>query len=132
MARRQAEAKNQREITRCLKRYIARDVYHLLTNPPPTPHRNNLRHHRTQAQITLTYAAHHLEASTTTITSTQHPTTDLQQIGASWVGWGDNPPSSHNSNEASTTTITSLPATSNGSTPDNRLTTNRSIVGWVG
>ena len=67
MARRQAEAKNQREITRCLKRYIARDVYHLLTNPPPTPHRNNLRHHRTQAQITLTYAAHHLDTQPTLI-----------------------------------------------------------------
>lgn len=33
-ARRRAEGKTTREIVRCLKRYIAREVYRLLTNPP--------------------------------------------------------------------------------------------------
>jgi transposase len=35
-ARRTTEGKNPREIKRCLKRYIARDLYRLLENPPQT------------------------------------------------------------------------------------------------
>jgi len=34
-ARRLAEGRSKREVIRCLKRYIAREVYHLLTTPPP-------------------------------------------------------------------------------------------------
>jgi transposase len=34
-ARRTAEGKTSREIIRCLKRYIAREVYQILTQPPP-------------------------------------------------------------------------------------------------
>ena len=37
--KRQTEGKNRREIIRCLKRHIAREIYHLLTNP----HRNSQR-----------------------------------------------------------------------------------------
>ena len=33
-AKRTAEGKNPREIRRCLKRYIIRDLYRLLENPP--------------------------------------------------------------------------------------------------
>ncbi|NPC96168.1 IS110 family transposase [Nocardioides sp. zg-DK7169] len=36
-ARRISEGKNPREIRRCLKRYIARDLYRRLENPRPTP-----------------------------------------------------------------------------------------------
>jgi hypothetical protein len=35
MARRLAEGKTKTEIMRCLKRYIAREIYHVLC---PTPH----------------------------------------------------------------------------------------------
>ena len=41
--RRQAEGKTRREIIRCLKRYIARQVYRLLTGPPSTPDGADLR-----------------------------------------------------------------------------------------
>jgi transposase len=38
MARRLAQGKTRREVIRCLKRYVAREVYAALTNPPaPTP-----------------------------------------------------------------------------------------------
>jgi hypothetical protein len=40
VARRTAEGKTTREIRRCLKRYIARELYRQLTrsmNPPPSP-----------------------------------------------------------------------------------------------
>lgn len=35
--RRQTEGKTKRETIRCLKRYITREIYQLITNPPPTP-----------------------------------------------------------------------------------------------
>jgi transposase len=35
MARRTAEGKTKNEVMRCLKRYIAREVFHAL-QPPPT------------------------------------------------------------------------------------------------
>ena len=36
MERRTQEGKTRREATRCLKRYLARNLYRLLENPPPT------------------------------------------------------------------------------------------------
>ena len=41
--KRQTEGKNRREIIRCLKRHIAREIYHLLTNPHQTPNGAHLR-----------------------------------------------------------------------------------------
>ena len=58
VARRQAEAKNQREITRCLKHHIAKQIHQLITNPPPTPNRATLRSRHQQEGITITEAAH--------------------------------------------------------------------------
>ena len=57
VARRRAEGKNKREIIRCLKRHIAREIYRLLTNPPPTPNCARLRTRRQQGGITITHAA---------------------------------------------------------------------------
>ena len=37
IAKRTHEGKTTRETRRCLKRYIARQLYRLLENPPPTP-----------------------------------------------------------------------------------------------
>ena len=37
VARRTAEGKSKREILRCLKRYVAREVYRILTAPGPSP-----------------------------------------------------------------------------------------------
>lgn len=77
--RRRAEGKTTREITRCLKRYIAREMHHLLTNPPPIPHGPDLRHQRTQAHITLTAAAQAIGCPTTRLSAleqgTHHNTT---------------------------------------------------------
>ena len=57
VTRRQAEGKNRKEIIRCLKRHIAREIYRLLTNPPPTPNCARLRTLRQQGGITTTQAA---------------------------------------------------------------------------
>jgi transposase len=37
LARKQAEGKSRKEALRCLKRHLARTVYHALTTPSPTP-----------------------------------------------------------------------------------------------
>ena len=51
-ARRRAEGKTRREIIRCLKRYIAREIYRLLTDPPEVPHGADLRRQRTRHGLT--------------------------------------------------------------------------------
>lgn len=57
--RRRAEGKTTREIVRCLKRFIAREVYRLLTNPPAVPDVSDLRPARNAAGITLATVAEH-------------------------------------------------------------------------
>lgn len=56
-ARRQAEGKTKREVIRCLKRHIAREVFAHLTNPAVVPVGTELRAVRTAAQISLTTAS---------------------------------------------------------------------------
>lgn len=55
--RRRAEGKSSREIIRCLKRYIAREVFGLLTKQRYVPDTSDLRPARHAAGITLQTAA---------------------------------------------------------------------------
>ncbi len=57
VAKREAEGKNRKEIIRCLKQHITREIYRQLTSPPPTPDCSRLRTRRQQAGITMTQAA---------------------------------------------------------------------------
>jgi transposase len=52
-ATRRAEGKTRREIIRCLKRYVAREIYQLLMQPPAVPVGTDLRDTRTGAKLTL-------------------------------------------------------------------------------
>ena len=52
-ARRHSEGKSIREIVRCLKRHIAREIYRLLIDPPAVPDVAELRTARTDAGISL-------------------------------------------------------------------------------
>jgi transposase len=56
-ARRSAEGKSPREIMRCLKRYIAREMFRHLTNPQTIPRGHQLRSDRVAAGISLEAAA---------------------------------------------------------------------------
>ena len=103
VTRRQGEGKNRKEIIRCLKRHIAREIYRLLTNPelrPPTQ-----------------------PAPTRRASPSPKPPKPSEPT----------PPASQNSNEASTTTTPSLPDTRTGSEPTNpprhRFDNRRSILG---
>jgi transposase len=60
VARRTAEGLSIREITRCLKRYIARDVHRAIARPLPlAPRGTALRNLRTQAGLPLRVVAEH-------------------------------------------------------------------------
>ncbi|WP_144670793.1 IS110 family transposase [Arthrobacter sp. U41] len=58
--KRTAEGKSKREIMRCLKRYVAREIYRQITNPQPAPNNTDLRHMRTKLSVTITTAAREL------------------------------------------------------------------------
>ena len=66
-ARRTAEGKTRREILRCLKRHIAREIYKLLTDPPEVPRGADLRQHRTQTGLTIQAVAAALNTAPTRI-----------------------------------------------------------------
>lgn len=60
--RRTAEGKSKREIIRCLKRHIAREVYRLITKPAAIIDGNTLRITRNTASISLDTAARALNS----------------------------------------------------------------------
>ena len=85
--RRQAEGKTRRETIRCLKRYIAREVYKLLTNPHPATETNDLRALRQQAGATLQHAADCLNTWPSTISRIEHGTTPNHHLVPAYRDW---------------------------------------------
>jgi len=61
IARRTADGKTIREIIRCLKRAVAREVHGHLTNPQPVPTIDDLRPLRHTKHISLEHAARHFD-----------------------------------------------------------------------
>ncbi len=61
VARRTAEGKTRLEIIRCLKRFVAREIYNVITNPPAIPAGHQIRQRRLAADITLTALANALD-----------------------------------------------------------------------
>ncbi len=68
-ARRRAQGKTDREILRCLKRHIAREIHRLLVDPPEVPRGRHLRETRVSHGITLEQAANALGASSPKISA---------------------------------------------------------------
>jgi transposase len=67
VARRRQEGKSTKEIMRCLKRYVAREVYEQLLHPQPAPDAGPLRTVRTAKHLTLQQAAYALHVWPTTL-----------------------------------------------------------------
>jgi transposase len=67
VARRKAEGKSDREITRCLKRFIAREIYRCLVAPQDVPHGVDLRVRRVACGLALSDVAAVLSTSMNTI-----------------------------------------------------------------
>lgn len=61
VAKKSAQGKSTREVMRCLKRAIAREVYKLLTNPPAIPAFEDLRPARHQRGLSLQTVADHFD-----------------------------------------------------------------------
>ena len=85
--KRQAEGKTRREIIRCLKRHIAREVYQLLTNPHPTLHGNDLRCLRRNTHITLSQAATALHAHPTSLSQLERGLYHNHQLATRYQTW---------------------------------------------
>lgn len=62
-ARLTATGKSKKGILRCLKRAIAREVFHLVISPPPVEHSDDLRPARQALGLTLTDVASALGCS---------------------------------------------------------------------
>lgn len=62
-ARLTAAGKSKKDILRCLKRAIARQVFHLITDPPAVEHSDDLRPARQALGLTLTNVADALGCS---------------------------------------------------------------------
>lgn len=89
VARRTAEGKSSAEIMRCLKRFVAREIFNVITNPPedlPTGH--EIRQRRLEAGITLTALANALEVAPTRISTFERGLTfsnDLAYRARDWL-----------------------------------------------
>ena len=87
VTRRQGEGKNRKEIIRCLKRHIAREIYRLITNPPPTPNCAQLRTRRQHAGVTITQAAQALRTHTARISELELGRDHNHQLATRYQRW---------------------------------------------
>ena len=87
VARRTAEGKKRKEAIRCLKRHIAREIYRLLTNPPPTPNCAKLRSRRQQGSITTTQAARALGTHPSRISPLEHGRNHNHHLATKYQTW---------------------------------------------
>ena len=92
VARRKAEGKKKKEIIRCLKRHIAREIYRLLTNPHPTPNCARLRTRRQQRGITLTQTAQAVGTHPNRISALEHGRDHNHHLATRYQNWAAHPP----------------------------------------
>ena len=86
-ARRTAQGKSRREIIRCLKRYIAREVFALLAKPQPHTAAENLRAQRHATGHSLTTAAHQLRTWPATISAIERGHAPHHHLAPAYRNW---------------------------------------------
>jgi transposase len=86
-ARRKSEGKSGREIMRCLKRYVAREIFRLLTNPPAVPNCDELRTTRIAANISLTTVARELGSWPTRISELERGLAHNTKLATRYQTW---------------------------------------------
>lgn len=87
VARRRSEGKNTREIMRCLKRAIAREIYRVLTSNPVTTIVTDLRELRQTQHITLKQAAQALGTWPSRISDIEHHRRPLPELTHQYQKW---------------------------------------------
>jgi transposase len=86
--RRRAEGKNTKEIIRCLKRYVAREIYAQIFDPTPAPDGGLLRVARKKARISLESAGSALGAGPIKLSRLERGQTrddDLYKTYQTWL-----------------------------------------------
>lgn len=73
--RRTTELRTSAAVLRCLKRYVAREIYKLLTDPPPLLRTDDLADLRTHLGLTQTTVAEHLHTTAATISRIERSAT---------------------------------------------------------
>lgn len=88
IARRTAEGKTRAEIIRCLKRFVAREIYNVITNPPTIPTGHQIRQRRLQSDTTLTALANALNVAPTRLSRVEREleyNNDIATRAANWL-----------------------------------------------
>ena len=86
-ARRRAEGKTTKEIVRCLKRYIAREVFGLLTKERHVPDTSDLRPARLAAGLTLQTVADHFNVWPARISEVERGVTRDDELERRYRDW---------------------------------------------
>jgi transposase len=87
VSKRRQEGKTSKEIIRCLKRYIAREIYEQLLHPQPAPNAGNLRALRSAKNITLQAAADTLHIWPATLSRFERGLTRDDQFFQRYSDW---------------------------------------------
>jgi transposase len=90
VAKRSSEGKTKKDILRCLKRSIAREVFHLITNPQPVISGPELRHRRQELGLNLTEAALLLDCDPNRISRLERGITKDQKQAEEYQQWLNN------------------------------------------
>lgn len=86
--RRTHEGKNRKEIMRCLKRYVAREVFHAITSPPSDiPTGAELRELRTERKLTLTAVSSRFATAPITISRIERGLTYDNRLAREIRSW---------------------------------------------
>lgn len=85
--RRREQGKTDREILRCLKRYIAREIFNVLTNPAEIPRATELRQQRLAAGISLTAAAGHLDTTAIRLSRLERGVLHAADLATTYQNW---------------------------------------------
>ena len=86
-ARRTAQGKSRRDIIRCLKRYIAREIHQLLTDPPAVPKGAHLRQLRHGTGVTLADAAQAIGACTNRLSELERGARHNHDLAVRYQNW---------------------------------------------
>ena len=89
VARRRAEGKSNREIIRCLKRYIAREVYRYLVNPQSVPTGIELRIRRVAAGLSLREVGEALGSHMTRVSELERGVIHNTELARRYQSWLD-------------------------------------------
>ena len=85
--KRTAEGKSKREIMRCLKRYVAREIYRQITDPQPAPTNADLRQQRNKLGFTINAAASHLNQWPSVISRLERGLIRNDALAATYRQW---------------------------------------------